>query len=133
MRQTCIYRVAVIVVLTLLTASLDDACSFVFTDKKSAVTVDTVTVTENTGLGTWKVVVTGTFTLGTKDTFTGFSFSLTDPNAGTVAPTVTQYSQPAAGATTAFSYYTNTAEKGDWNANASFTFLTDQTPGIASG
>jgi hypothetical protein len=97
---------------------------------KSAVTVDTVTVTD-TGLGTWKVVVNGTLTLGAKDTFVGFKFSMSDPKNNTVAPIVTQYSQPQPGFTTGYSYYTVTAVQGNWMAMAAMQFKTGDTKGIA--
>jgi len=120
---------AIIVALPFMFATASQALA---AGTKSAASVDTVTVTENTGLGTWKIVVTGTLTLVENDTFSGFSFSLTDPNAGTVAPIVTQYTQPKPGETTTFSYYTSTAEKGEWSANAKMTYLTGATPGVAA-
>jgi hypothetical protein len=90
---------------------------------KSAVTVDKVTVTD-AGNGFYKIVVSGTMTLGKDDTWVGFKFWLANPSQLAIPPIVTQYSQPQPGFTTGYSYYTISNIKGKWTANASILFTT---------
>jgi hypothetical protein len=99
--------------------------------KKSAVTIDSVTVTD-LGTGAYKIVVQGTLTLGMMDAFTGVKFSFTDPAKNTVAPIVTQFVPPQPGFTTGYSYYTVSGLKGNWNAGTAMFYMTGNTPGIAS-
>jgi len=100
--------------------------------KSSGVTMDTPMVTD-LGTGSYKIVVTGTLSLGQNDTFNGYKFWFEDPNGKEVAPIVTKYTQPDPGKTTDYSFYTTTGVKGVWTASAAIYYTqANGTPATAA-
>ena len=88
---------------------------------KSAVSIDRILVTPGLG-GQYKIVMKGTVTLGTNDTYTAIQVVFHDPNNVTVAPFVS-FVPPQPGQSSPITAFSSTTVTGTWNASITMTYM----------